>query len=163
MGKSGEDGRSQGRIGRKTKSSSELALKASTVITGVIGSDAHIVGEWTIRHAFKEAGFKVVSLGALVSQEEFIKAAIETNAAAILVSSIYGHGKIDCQGFREKVTEAGLKNILLYIGGHLDIGEYDHEAVAEDLDVAIRFILNYLFTVVNSIFCPKGNPPRIAA
>ena len=113
-------------------SSPEMALKAPTVITGVIGSDAHIVGEWTIRHAFKEAGFKVVSLGALVSQEEFIKAAVETNAAAILVSSIYGHGKIDCQGFRDKVTEAGLKNILLYIGGHLDIGEYDHEAVAEE-------------------------------
>lgn len=112
--------------------SSVMAGKVPTVLTGVIGSDAHIVGEWTIRHALKEAGFKVVSLGALVSQEEFIKAAIETNAAAILVSSIYGHGKIDCQGFREKLTEAGLQNILLYIGGHLAIGEYDHEKVAED-------------------------------
>lgn len=102
-----------------------------TVITGVIGSDAHIIGEWTIRHALKEAGFKVVSLGALVSQEEFIKAAIETNADAILVSSIYGHGRIDCEGFRDKLEEAGLSDILLYIGGHLAIGDYDNEKAAE--------------------------------
>lgn len=104
-------------------------MSTVTVITGVIGSDAHIVGEWTIRHALKEAGFKVVSLGALVSQEEFIKAAVETNADAILVSSIYGHGRIDCDRFRDKLIEAGLQNILLYIGGHLAVGAYDHEKV----------------------------------
>lgn len=107
-------------------------MKVWTVITGVIGSDAHIVGEWTIRHAMREAGFKVVSLGALVSQEEFVKAAVETNADAILVSSIYGQGRIDCEGFRDKLTEAGLQKILLYIGGNLAIGDYDFDAVAAD-------------------------------
>lgn len=104
----------------------------ATIITGVIGSDAHIVGEWTIRHAFREAGFKVVSLGALVSQEEFVKAAVETNADAILVSSIYGQGRIDCEGFRGKLIEAGLPDIVLYIGGNLAIGDYDVESVIED-------------------------------
>lgn len=107
-------------------------MKEWTVITGVIGSDAHIVGEWTIRHTLREAGFKVVSLGALVSQEEFVKAAVETNADAILVSSIYGQGRIDCEGFRDKLTEAGVQDILLYIGGNLAIGEYNFESVAED-------------------------------
>jgi methylaspartate mutase sigma subunit len=85
-----------------------------------------------VRHTLREAGFKVVSLGALVSQEEFVKAAIETNAAAILVSSIYGQGRIDCQGFRDKLTEAGVRDILLYIGGNLAIGDYDFESVAQD-------------------------------
>ncbi len=107
-------------------------MKTPTVITGVIGSDAHIVGEWTIRHAFREAGFKVVSLGAIVAQEEFVKAAVETNADAILVSSIYGQGRIDCAGFRDKLIEAGLDRILLYIGGNLAIGDYDLAAVVED-------------------------------
>lgn len=106
--------------------------KVHTVITGVIGSDAHIVGEWTIRHTLKEAGFKVVSLGAIVPQEDFVRAAVETNADAILVSSIYGQGRIDCQGFRDKLIEAGLPDILLYIGGNLAIGDYDFDAVAED-------------------------------
>lgn len=107
-------------------------MKQHTIITGVIGSDAHIVGEWAIRHALRAAGFKVVSLGALVPQEEFIKAAIETNADAILVSSIYGQGRIDCAGFRDKLTEAGVKDIILYIGGNLAIGDYDFESVALD-------------------------------
>ena len=103
-----------------------------TVITGVIGSDAHIVGEWTMRHALREAGFHVVSLGAIVPQEDFVKAAIETNADAILVSTIYGQGRLDCEGLRDKLIEVGRADILLYIGGNLAIGDYDFEAVAQD-------------------------------
>lgn len=38
----------------------------------------------------------------MVSQDEYIDAAIETGADAIVVSSIYGHGDIDCLGLRER-------------------------------------------------------------
>lgn len=38
----------------------------------------------------------------MVSQDEFVKAAIETAADAILVSSIYGHGELDRRGLRDK-------------------------------------------------------------
>jgi len=107
-------------------------MKQHTIITGVIGSDAHIVGEWAIRHALRDAGFKVVSLGALVPQEEFVKAALETQADAILVSTIYGQGRIDCAGFRDKLHEAGAEGIILYIGGNLAIGDYDFETVAAE-------------------------------
>lgn len=107
-------------------------MKQHSILTGVIGSDAHIVGEWTMRHSLREAGFKVISLGALVSQEEFVKAAVETNADAILVSSIYGQGRIDCVGFRDKLVEAGISDILLYIGGNLAIGDYDVAAVTAE-------------------------------
>jgi methylaspartate mutase sigma subunit len=58
----------------------------------------------------------------MVSQEEFIKAALETDAAAIFVSSLYGHAEIDCQGLRDKCREAGIGNILLYIGGNISVG-----------------------------------------
>ena len=34
---------------------------------------------------------------------------VETNADAIIVSSLYGHGEIDCRGLREKCDEAGLQ------------------------------------------------------
>lgn len=90
-----------------------------TIVTGVIGSDCHVVGNFVLRYALERAGFKVVGLGACVPQEEFIDAAIETNATAILVSSIYGHAPLDCKGLREKCIEAGLKDILLYVGGLL--------------------------------------------
>ena len=64
-----------------------------------------------------------MGLGILVSQDEFIAAAIETNASAILVSSLYGMGEIDCQGFRNKCIESGLDSITLYVGGNLGLGK----------------------------------------
>jgi methylaspartate mutase sigma subunit len=67
----------------------------------------------------EKSGFNAIDIGALLTQEDFIKAAIETNAKAILVSSSYGHASIDCQGMREKCHEAGVGEILLYIGGNL--------------------------------------------
>lgn len=96
-----------------------------TVVLGVIGADCHAVGNKILERALSEAGFNVVNIGVMCSQEEFINAAIETNADAILVSSLYGHGEIDCRGLREKCDETGLKNILLYIGGNLVVGKQD--------------------------------------
>ena len=94
-----------------------------TLVTGVIGDDVHVVGIRILEHALRDAGFKVVALGVQVSQEEYINAAVETNADAVLVSSLSGHAQILAPGLREKCTEAGLKNILLYIGGQLIIGK----------------------------------------
>lgn len=95
------------------------------IVTGVIGSDAHIIGNRILQIALEDAGYNVVGLGILVSQEEFIQAAVETNAGAILVSSLYGMGQIDCQGFRDKCIESGLDNITLYVGGNLGLGKKD--------------------------------------
>jgi methylaspartate mutase sigma subunit len=55
----------------------------------------------------------------VVPQREFINAAIEIDADAILVSSMYGMGLLDCEGLREKCIEAGLEDIILYAGGTL--------------------------------------------
>ena len=94
-----------------------------TIITGVIGEDVHNIGISILEHALNSAGFKVVSLGIHTSQEEFVNAAIETKARAILVSSLSGHAAIMCSGLKDKCIEAGLKGILLYVGGKLVIGE----------------------------------------
>ena len=94
----------------------------ATLVTGVVGDDVHVTGIRILEHALRGAGFKVVSLGIQVSQEEFVKAAIETRADAILVSSLGGHAKMLSEGLREKCIEAGLKDIRLYIGGMLAIG-----------------------------------------
>lgn len=92
-----------------------------TLVTGVIGDDAHGVGIKILDHALEDAGYKVVSLGIQTSQKEFIDAAIETNANAILVSSHSGHAQMLCEGLKEKCLEAGLEDILLYVGGQLSI------------------------------------------
>jgi methylaspartate mutase sigma subunit len=88
-----------------------------SIVIGTIGSDAHMIGGWVLAKAFEDAGFKVAFLGAVVPQKDFINAAIEVSADAILVSSMYGMGLLDCEGFREKCIEAGLKDIILYVGG----------------------------------------------
>lgn len=93
------------------------------LVIGVIGADVHAVGIQILNHAFEEAGFDVTNLGVMVSQEEYIAAAVETAADAIMVSSLYGHGELDCRGLREKCDEAGLKDILLYVGGNIVVGK----------------------------------------
>jgi methylaspartate mutase sigma subunit len=88
-----------------------------SIVIGTIGADAHMIGGWVLAKAFEEAGFKVAFLGAVVPQQDFINAAVEVGADAILASSMYGMGLLDCEGFREKCIEAGLKDIILYVGG----------------------------------------------
>ncbi|MCZ0813326.1 methylaspartate mutase subunit S [Roseovarius sp. EGI FJ00037] len=108
-------------------------VNKGVLVTGVIGSDTHIVGNRILSRALEQEGFRVVSLGALTPAAEFVEAAIETNADAILVSSLYGQGELDCDGFRDLCTEAGLSDILLYIGGYLVVGDQPWE------EVRIRF------------------------
>ncbi len=100
-----------------------------TLVIGVIGSDCHAVGNKILDHSFTQAGFNVVNIGVLSPQEDFINAAIETNADAIIISSLYGHGEIDCRGLREKLNESGLDGILLYAGGNLVVGKQKWEEV----------------------------------
>ncbi|MFC1980858.1 methylaspartate mutase subunit S [Chloroflexota bacterium] len=98
-----------------------------TVVLGTIGYDAHIVGATLLAHALREAGFNVIHLGSIVTQEEFVDAAKETAADAICVSSIYGMGLLDCEGFKDKLVEAGLGQVILYIGGLLTATELTWE------------------------------------
>jgi len=105
--------------------------KAATVITGTVGMDAHVVGTKVVSRAFKDAGFSVVALGMQVSPEEFIRVAQETDASAILMTSLYGMADLDLQGFKHKCEEAGLGDVILYIGGILGIGRHDFKADEE--------------------------------
>jgi len=108
-----------------TPTEADAPKRGQTLVTGVIGSDTHIVGNRILSMALEEAGYKVVTLGALTPAEDFVKAAIETAADAILVSSLYGQGELDCRGFRDMCIEAGLEDILIYVGGNLVVGKQD--------------------------------------
>lgn len=98
-------------------------MKQRMLVTGVIGADTHIVGNRILSLALEKAGYKVVALGALTPAQDFVKAAIETDADGIMVSSLYGQGEIDCRGFRDLCIEAGLEDILIYVGGNLVVGK----------------------------------------
>lgn len=98
-------------------------MKKPTIVIGVIGADVHAVGNKIIEYILKENGFNVANVGVLSSQEDFINAAIETNAPMILVSSLYGQGELDCRGMRDKCIEAGIPDVILYVGGNIVVGK----------------------------------------
>lgn len=100
-----------------------------SIVIGVIGADVHAVGNRIIEYTLEHEGYNVVNVGVLSTQENFINAAIETNAKIILVSSLYGHGEIDCRGMREKCIESGLDNVVLYVGGNIVVGKQDFKDV----------------------------------
>lgn len=101
-----------------------------TVILGVIGSDAHVVGITILEQALSAAGFEVENLGVQSSQEEFVDAAKAQDAGAVLVSSLYGHARQDCDGFHDRIEEAGL-DVVTYVGGNLAVGQDEFETTRE--------------------------------
>lgn len=105
--------------------------KRHKIILGVIGADCHAVGNKILAYALNAAGFDVVNLGVLVPQADFVNAAIETDAKAILVASLYGHGEIDCRGLRDRCKESGIGDILIYVGGNLVVGKTEFDGVRD--------------------------------
>ena len=49
--------------------------ETKTVVLGVLGVDAHVVGNKIMAHALESGGFKVVNIGTFSSQQDFIRAA----------------------------------------------------------------------------------------
>ena len=103
-------------------------MSGPSVVVGTIGSDAHVVGITLLEHALKEAGFEVRNLGAQTPKEAFAEAADETDANAVLVSSLYGHAEQDCEGLHEAFAERDIDPVT-YIGGNLAVGQSDFEEV----------------------------------
>lgn len=104
-------------------------MAKAKIVLGVIGSDCHAVGNTIINHALEEADYDVTNIGVMSAQEEFISAALETDSDAIMVSSLYGQGELDCMGMRDNCIEAGLGDILLFVGGNIVVGKQEFSDV----------------------------------
>jgi len=128
-----------------------LAKRSITIVLGVLGVDAHVVGNKIMAHALEKEGFKVVNIGIFSTQEDFIKAAIETAADAILVGSLCGHGELECQGFREKCLEAGIGDIHLVVGGNLVVGKQNWAEVEK----------RFLEMGFNRVYPPGISPKKV--
>jgi len=108
----------------------DTGVKKKTVVAGVIGmEDPHVIGHKLLCHALRSEGFNVVSLGAKTEPKEFVEAAIETAADAILVGSMAGHGEMNCRQFKEMCEETGLQDVILCVGGNLVVGQLDWDYV----------------------------------
>jgi methylaspartate mutase sigma subunit len=91
-------------------------------VIGVIGDDIHVVGNRIMQLALEESGFRVFNLRTRNRPEQFCQAALETNAHAVLVSSLNGEGEHWCADFRRQFDDVGLRKILLYVGGNVVVG-----------------------------------------
>jgi methylaspartate mutase sigma subunit len=103
----------------------------ATVVTGTAADDVHVIGIRLVEMALRRAGHRVISLGTLVSTREFVDAVIESNADAILVSSLNGHAQLTMGDLREALVEAGRTSTLIYAGGQLTIGRPPWDEVVD--------------------------------
>jgi len=122
-----------------------------TVVLGVLGVDAHVVGNKIMAYALGSEGFKVGNIGTFSSQQDFIRAAIESAADAILVASLCGHGELECRGFRENCIEAGIGHIRLVVGGNLVVGKQGWEEVER----------RFLEMKFNRVYPPGVSPKKV--
>jgi methylaspartate mutase sigma subunit len=93
------------------------------VVLGVIGHDIHVVANRILAIGLAESGFSAVNIGTNTVVDDFVDAARETGAAAVLVSSINGEGEHACAGFGARFAAAGLADVLRYAGGNLVLGQ----------------------------------------
>jgi methylaspartate mutase sigma subunit len=99
-----------------------MSRPLARIVIGVIGDDIHVVGNRIIHLALEEAGFEVFNLRTRNRPEHFCQAALEVNAHAVFVSSLNGEGEFWCANFRRQFIDAGLPEVLLYIGGNIVVG-----------------------------------------
>jgi methylaspartate mutase sigma subunit len=121
------------------------------LVLGVIGADPHIVGNKLLEYTLAKADFEVINLGAMVEPNEFIEAAIETDADAILIGSLSGFGEVYARDFRERCEESGLKDILLYMGGNIVMGKRDWSEVEKEFH-EMGF---------NRVYPPRVSPDKV--
>ncbi len=97
--------------------------KDVTIVMGLIGHDVHAVANRIIEVTLRERGFNVINLRTDNTVDDFIDAVVETNASAILMSSLNGEAENWCKGIRKKLAQVGFGHILIHIGGNLVVGE----------------------------------------
>jgi methylaspartate mutase sigma subunit len=104
-----------------------------------------------VEHALRSAGATVISLGVQVPQKEIVDAVRETAADAVFLSSSNGHAAMSSGGLKDALAEAGVSNVLLYIGGHLVVGRSDDFEAIESTFRELGF---------DRVYSPRTDPQR---
>jgi methylaspartate mutase sigma subunit len=101
------------------------------VVLGVIGHDIHVVANRVLEIGLAENGFRPYNLGTNNELDDFVDAALETGARAVLVASLNGEGEAACAGTGDRFAAAGLGDVLRYAGGNLVVGDRPSEQVEQ--------------------------------
>lgn len=101
------------------------------MVLGVIGHDIHVVANRVLEIGLAENGFCPFNLGTNNELDDFVDAALETGARAVLVASLNGEGEAACVGIGDRFAAAGLAEVLRYAGGNLVVGDRPSEHVEQ--------------------------------
>ena len=102
----------------------EIKKYPMKIIAGTLGSDEHSVGLREIidiKHGgIEKYGIESINLGTSVPVEKIIDAAIESNADAILASTIISHDNVHYKNLKklcDTAVEKGVREKLIILGG----------------------------------------------
>lgn len=102
----------------------EIKKYPMKIIAGTLGSDEHSVGLREIidiKHGgIEKYGIESINLGTSVPVEKIIDAAIESNADAILASTIISHDNVHYKNLKklcDTAEEKGVRDKLIILGG----------------------------------------------
>jgi len=102
----------------------EIKKYPMKIIAGTLGSDEHSVGLREIidiKHGgIEKYGIESINLGTSVPVEKIIDAAIESNADAILASTIISHDNVHYKNLKklcDTAIEKGVRDKLIILGG----------------------------------------------
>lgn len=106
-------------------------MSKGRIVIGVVGDDIHVVGNRIAQLALEESGYTVFNLRTRNRPEHFVAAALEVNAHAVFVSSLNGEGEHWCADIRARFAQAGLDDVLLYVGGNIIVGHRPRQDVID--------------------------------
>lgn len=121
----------------------QIKEKSRTVVLGVIGNDIHIVGNKVLEQCLREWGYRVLNIGANRTPKEFACAAAESDANAVLIGSLNGEALHWSRSLRTCFEEAGVGELLIYMGGNLLNTYTDNDKVDKIFaDIGINRVFN---------------------
>ena len=87
------------------------------VVIGTVKQDLHDIGKNLVAMMLKGGGFKVVDLGVDVDPEKFVEAAKAEGAQVIALSALLTTTMPNMKAVIDALTEAGLGDVKVMIGG----------------------------------------------
>lgn len=121
-------------------------------VLGVIGNDIHVVALRLLDIALTEVGVETMNIGVNRYLDEFVEAVVTHDAHAVLLSSNNGEAELWCANMRRELARRGKGDIVLYIGGTLQIG------LGSDLEIERKF----LGMGFDRVYSRRGMPGEVA-
>ncbi len=125
----------------------EKIASPGKVVIGTVQGDQHDIGKNLVGIMLEGAGFEVVDLGKDVSPEQFVDAAVETNADVIGMSALLTTTMPVMKKVIDLATERKIKDQFKYIVGGAPLSDKFAKEIGADA---------YCFDTVSAVECVKG-------